>query len=1303
MIDRPLKESDVQELNRADAVAAFFAALGYATDSRIRQTPANLGISNDTLARQITRLELLADQEALLQVYLVELSSLTIQATRGLAAALRNRPPNCLLVLTTDYERIDFVLLERSAPKAYPSNGLTQRQVAVRPRVLSVERRRPGKVELRVLRRLTYTESDPLAQYDKLRSAFDIADWSEENFNNRALFADHFLRERLPEMAPWCEDPKPALQALRRLLDRAANRWNGKPEEETRAGLIVPALETLGFKVEAGKSSGDDGPQPDYVLCGLDGRPLATCLAYPWARSLDGKDDTRDSHTPDENPGAVVVTVLAQGAAPFAVVTNGKHWRLYTGRASSRATSYYEIDLEETLALDDPADAFRYFWLVFRREAFANRFLDALLDGSAEYATRLGESLKERVFEEIFPELADGFLRVVAGGTHKQAAIDEELLRGTFGATLTFLYRLLFLLYAEARGLLPVSEAAGYESASLTRIKREIAEVGGTVRDEAPVILAERYGSKSSKLHDRLDALFRVIDKGDLALNVPAYNGGLFLTEVTADLAGTEAATARFLEHYRLSDGCLARTIDRLARDVDDKTHALAPIDYKSLGVRQLGSIYEGLLEFRLRVASEKMAVCKGKRTEEVIPYREAKEKRRVILRRGSGKAAPERVLPKGSIYLENDRHERKATGSYYTPDYIVKHIVERTVGPVLDAKLEALAPNLREAQKALRLSRDRAGKSESSERQIAAKHRALIDQLFDLRVCDPAMGSGHFLVEVVDYVSDRLIDFLNGFPRNPVVGELEETRESILKEMEEQRVSIDPQRLTDVNLLKRRVLKRCIYGVDVNPMAVELAKVSLWLHCFTLGAPLSFLDHHLKPGNSLLGARLGPVLRALEGDLFAGHLGGVMKAAEAMVRVGDLADVTLRQVRESAVAFREARELLEPFSEVLDLWQSQHHGNAGAKSLLFSNRFPEIARGWQDRLSSKTRGFAESASAIAARLRLFHWELEFPELFFAGGLRKVHGGFDAIVGNPPWIRQESLSQSKDALKASFPEVFDSVADTYVFFLARGLGLLLPGGRLGMIVPNKWLRAGYGKKLREHLVAATPPRELVDFGHAPIFPDADTFPCIGVFEAPAEGRERDDSVVVCAISRDELDPDGLPELVRERSHRVPLVRLRPEGWDLEDQAVAALLEKIRRAGISLKDYVGKPYRGILTGLNEAFLIDQATRDRLVAEDPKCEPVIRRFLRGRDIDRWHPEWGGEWMIFARRGIEIDRYPSIKRHLSAFRTQLEPRPRDWDVERNGNWPGRKPGFYEWYELQDTIDYHEEFSKPKIISGE
>lgn len=511
LLDKELRREDIQALNSADSVSAFFSLLGYNTDTRLVQTPTNLGISSQDLTRQIRRIELLADQEGLLQVYLSELTSVTLSAARALCRSFRNRAGNYLLIVTSDYERIDFVLVEKAVPVG-AVKGIGQKQVEVRPRILTVERRKPDRVHLRVLRRFTYTESDPIAQYYKLLSAYSIADWSEEFFNNRALFSDYYLMERLRETEEWKEDPKPAYRQFQKLYDRAATRLSGKGEEDLRQSLLIPAFEVLGFTPKEGKAAKEDVSEPDYRLSadGKNGELLAVCLAYPWGRSLDGKDDQRDKDSPEENPEWRVVSLLKKGETEWAIVTNGKLWRLYSAKTHSRATNYYEIDLEEALAeigpqAGDPGESFRYFWLLFRREALApievdregrkrkSSFLNELFEESEDYAKRLGARLKDRVFKKIFPQLPKGFVEFIQQREGRNVVPPQERLDRIYEGTLTFLYRLLFLLYAEARDLLPVKEARGYWEKSLTRMKNEVAENAGKIEDEVGNHLAKCY------------------------------------------------------------------------------------------------------------------------------------------------------------------------------------------------------------------------------------------------------------------------------------------------------------------------------------------------------------------------------------------------------------------------------------------------------------------------------------------------------------------------------------------------------------------------------------------------------------------------------------------------------------------------------------------------------------------------------------------------------------------------------------------------------------------------------------------
>jgi hypothetical protein len=319
-------------------------------------------------------------------------------------------------------------------------------------------------------------------------------------------------------------------------------------------------------------------------------------------------------------------------------------------------------------------------------------------------------------------------------------------------------------------------------------------------------------------------------------------------------------------------------------------------------------------------------------------------------------------------------------------------------------------------------------------------------------------------------------------------------------------------------------------------------------------------------------------------------------------------------------------------------------------------------------------------------RINAFDWKTEFPEIM-------NNGGFDAVIGNPPYVRQEALRDSKEYFKKTF-SVYNGVADLYVYFIEKGISLLRTGGLFSYIVANKWLRANYGKAMRQclkkqHIV------EIVDFGDQPVFSQATTYPCIIVIQNKQPAATFSSTIIK------NLDFSDLSSYVQEQRYEVQQEALNDAGWSLLDQGSQALLSKLRRSGIALEQYVDrKIYYGIKTGLNEAFVIDEATRQQLIQEDPRSEEVIKPFLAGRDIKRYQPLKAQRYVLFTRRGIDIREYPAIKNHLWRFKEKLMPRPKAW---QGGKWPGRKPGAYQWYEIQDTVDYYREFEKPKIMYAE
>jgi len=320
-------------------------------------------------------------------------------------------------------------------------------------------------------------------------------------------------------------------------------------------------------------------------------------------------------------------------------------------------------------------------------------------------------------------------------------------------------------------------------------------------------------------------------------------------------------------------------------------------------------------------------------------------------------------------------------------------------------------------------------------------------------------------------------------------------------------------------------------------------------------------------------------------------------------------------------------------------------------------------------------------------QIRPFSWINAFPEILKSGG-------FDAVIGNPPYVRQEMLGKQKDYFREHY-QVYHGMADLYSYFIEKSLKLINAGGLYGVIVANKWMRANYGEPLRRFLKSQNI-YEIIDFGDLPVFETATTYPCIMIAGKP--GTENDQ---IRLTIPETIKFTSLSGYVEQNHSFLNKNSLNDEGWSLAGDAANAVIAKILKAGKPLGEYVNrKIYRGVLTGLNEAFVIDRETRDRLIAEDPGSEEIIKPFLAGRDIKRYQEPSSAKFLIFARRGIEIKNYPAILRHLEHFKTQLTPKPKDW---KGTDWKGRKPGSYKWYELQDAIDYAGEFEKPKIILPE
>jgi len=311
-----------------------------------------------------------------------------------------------------------------------------------------------------------------------------------------------------------------------------------------------------------------------------------------------------------------------------------------------------------------------------------------------------------------------------------------------------------------------------------------------------------------------------------------------------------------------------------------------------------------------------------------------------------------------------------------------------------------------------------------------------------------------------------------------------------------------------------------------------------------------------------------------------------------------------------------------------------------------------------------------------------FKWDQEFKEIFDTGG-------FDIIIGNPPYVRQELFTHLKPYFEKHY-SVYHGMADLYAYFIEKSISLTKENGYFSMIFPNKFLRASYGKALRQYLLNSGVIEMFIDFGDLPVFEDATTYPAIIAYK---KGKNGNGTFDACKV--EELDFTDLRNYIEENKFKVDISMLGTERWNLTEKKNLEILEKIKQNSISLKKYVGgEIYRGILTGLNKVFIIDEDRKKQLIAADSKSEEIIKSFLTGKGLKRYQLSWENSFLIFTRRRIDIERYPAIKNYLLKYKADLEPK-KDRNQKR-----GRKPGNYKWFEIQDTISYYKIFEKPKIV---
>jgi hypothetical protein len=753
-------------------------------------------------------------------------------------------------------------------------------------------------------------EPNALAAYTRLgqfRRSLDTT--SLVGVTNSGLFASYHIRENVPKRTDW---------------DAACAK--AKPWLNLRTDQLIKAL---GFKSE--KTAGN-------ALLLTSGTPQSKAVAILLDES-EQFDSTSARHT-GISPVAFGLNVAARQGVPWLFVLRKDQIRIYPAKdgigvgQKGQVETYLEIDLA---AID--SERAGLLALIFSADALEpNGTAQELLEGSQRFASQLGLRLRERIYEHVVPQLS----KSVAEHLRDQGTtLDSAGLSLAYRLTLRILFRLLFQAYAEDRGLLPAGRNEGYDANSLKTIAKRIIDTP-----------AEQFG-KSKTLWFDLVQVWDAIDEGNETWNVPAYNGGLFGTDPEIHPEGA------LIEKLGVHDDVLGPVLQHLLIDISED-NVPGPVDFRSLSVREFGTIYEGLLESSLSVATQNLTVDS---TGAWVPT-----------------TTSEPVLANiGEVYFHSASGERKATGSYFTPTIVVDHLISRSLDQALDTHLAKIKKYL-----------------DSGDEAAAAKN------FFDFRVVDLAMGSGHFLVAAVDRIEAKMRTFLaekeTQVPGiNAELHRLALAAKHALGKDESVFGEVEP-----AALLRRQIARRCIYGLDINPLAVELSRLAIWIHTFVPGLPMSSLDHGLVCANSLTGiGTVDEALQALQPDqpkspLKLGHaipvslfedaiIDNLEKAKVFLIEAANSDEAVKAEVKAAALISQNAKKAAEGTRAIFDAAVAARLGLIKAELLT------------DDQSISKAMNNKEVSETVRA-LNPAHMPYLFPEVFL-----RTNPGFDVLIGNPPW------------------------------------------------------------------------------------------------------------------------------------------------------------------------------------------------------------------------------------------------------------------------------------------------------------
>ncbi|EDP6131304.1 class I SAM-dependent DNA methyltransferase [Campylobacter jejuni] len=649
--------------------------------------------------------------------------------------------------------------------------------------------------------------------------------------------------------------------------------------------------------------------------------------------------------------------------------------------------------------------------------------------------------------------------------------------------------------------------------------------------------------------------------------------------------------------------------------------------------------------------------------------------------------------------------------GSFYTPSFITSYMCKESITKVVldkfNAQFDLDAKDISELRKSLRKEDKKAQK----------------ELLNSIKICDPAVGSGHFLVSALN-VMLSIYDELNLFDEEFY---LEVQNDEILitgrkgEFIEYKRPSTpkDKAHLIQQELFhtKKDIIENNLFGVDINPNSCEITKLRLWIELLKHSFYQSFddenyhdlktlpnIDINIKCGNSLVSY--------FETGKSLSHYPNIKERINKYKRI----------VKDYKEGF---------YTDKSHINQEIKNLKISFKNFCFADKFKKEMKGFNDKCEKYSKKYGNFLAIndenlkffVSANLTLFdfdekeatkefanlkkeydnifnlesnhpfEWRFEFPEILDDDGNFK---GFDLIIGNPPYIRQEELKELKPHLAKNY-KVYKGTSDIYTYFYELGFNVLKENGILSFITSNKYTRAGYGEALREFLLKNTCILKYIDLNSIKVFDSATVDTSILSFE---KIKIKENTFKYLSLNNELLKNYDFEISAIKEFLNISQNSLSKESFAFNDESTNALKTKIEKLGTPLKDWHGLNINyGIKTGLNEAFIITTEKKDEILAnckdedEKERTAKLIRKMLRGRDIKRYSYEWAGLWVIgtFPSLKLDIEQYPALKQYLSQFLPR---------IEQSGEKGCRKKTSNKWFETQDNIAYYEEFEKEKIV---